>query len=112
MRQFDGRQQVIQFPGVERRVGLARAGQAESGVRRGPEHVQDALGEGGVLLYETFMAGNERYGRPSNPAFLLRPGELLEAFKALRVLGFEEGPVERPRPAVTQRICAARVAKR
>jgi SAM-dependent methyltransferase len=71
-----------------------------------------ALDEGGVLLYETFMAGNERFGRPSNPDFLLRPGELREAFSALEVLGFEEGQVERPKPAMTQRICAVRAAKR
>jgi SAM-dependent methyltransferase len=68
----------------------------------------DALGDGGVLIYETFMAGNERFGRPSNPAFLLRPGELLEAFASLAVLGFEQGMVERPKPAMTQRICAIR----
>ena len=36
-----------------------------------------SLGQGGVLIYETFARGNERYGRPSNPEFLLRPGELL-----------------------------------
>ncbi len=75
-------------------------------------HLLASLDEGGVLIYETFMLGNERFGRPSNPDFLLRPGELLEAFKELQVLGFEEGQVERPKPAVTQRICAARVTKR
>jgi SAM-dependent methyltransferase len=69
-----------------------------------------AMAPGGVLIYETFMAGNERFGRPSNPDFLLRPGELREAFKSLDVLGFEEGEVTRPKPAVTQRICARRTA--
>ena len=44
-----------------------------------------SLAPGGVLLYETFMLGNERFGRPSNPEFLLRPGELLEAFAELTV---------------------------
>lgn len=68
----------------------------------------ESLEEGGVLIYETFMIGNERYGRPSNPAFLLRPGELLEAFGALCVAGFEQGLVERPKPAVVQRLCAVR----
>lgn len=67
-----------------------------------------ALGDGGVLIYETFMVGNERYGRPSNPDFLLRPGELLEAFGALTVAAFEQGMVERPKKAVVQRICAVR----
>ena len=64
-----------------------------------------SLAEGGVLIYETFMLGNERYGRPSNPNFLLRPGELLQAFGALTVLGFEQGATER---SVAQRICAIR----
>jgi SAM-dependent methyltransferase len=68
--------------------------------------IEDSLGEGGVLIYETFMIGNERFGRPSNPDFLLREGELVEAFSSLEVLAFEEGEVARPKPAVTQRICA------
>jgi SAM-dependent methyltransferase len=72
--------------------------------------IETALDEGGVLIYETFMAGNERYGRPSNPDFLLRPGELAEAFRSLNVLGFEEGKAERPKPAMTQRICAIKGA--
>ena len=72
----------------------------------------ESLEEGGVLIYETFMQGNERFGRPSNPDFLLQPEELLKAFSSLQVLGFEEGPVERPKPAVIQRICAARGPKR
>jgi SAM-dependent methyltransferase len=70
--------------------------------------LEDSLGEGGVLIYETFMIGNERFGRPSNPDFLLRSGELVGAFPSLHVLGFEEGEVQRPKPAVTQRICAVK----
>jgi SAM-dependent methyltransferase len=66
-----------------------------------------ALGEGGVLIYETFMAGNERYGRPSNPDFLLRPGELLQAFGALTIVAFEQGDTGK---AVVQRVCAIRGA--
>ena len=72
------------------------------------EAIEDSLAEGGVLIYETFMVGNERFGRPSNPAFLLKPGELREAFASLRVMAFEEGEVARPKPAMTQRICAVR----
>ena len=68
----------------------------------------ESLEEGGVLIYETFMLGNERYGRPSNPNFLLRPGELLEAFSALAIVAFEQGRVERPKTAVVQRLCAVR----
>ena len=65
-----------------------------------------ALAPGGVLIYETFAIGNERFGRPRNPEFLLRPGELLEAFAALTVLAFEQGEATLPRPAVIQRIAA------
>ena len=68
----------------------------------------EALAERGVLVYETFAAGNERYGRPSNPDFLLQPNELLERTRPLRVVAFEQGRVERPKPAVVQRICAVR----
>jgi SAM-dependent methyltransferase len=62
--------------------------------------------DGGVLIYETFALGNERFGRPYNPDFLLRPGELLEAFAALTVVAFEQGEVTAPRRAVIQRIAA------
>ncbi len=71
----------------------------------------EALKPGGVLVYETFMAGNERFGRPSNPEFLLRPGELLEAFRGLTVKGFEEGEVKEPKPAMIQRLCAVLAGK-
>jgi SAM-dependent methyltransferase len=67
-----------------------------------------ALAPGGVLIYETFARGNERFGRPRNPDFLLRPGELLEAFAALTVVAFEQGEVSMPRPAVIQRLAAVR----
>jgi len=68
-----------------------------------------ALRPVGVLIYETFMIGNDRYGKPSNPNFLLGPGELLRAFGAqLWLVSFEQGTVQRPQPAVVQRICAVR----
>jgi len=69
----------------------------------------DSLEPGGLLLYETFAAGNERFGKPSNPDFLLRPGELIEAVRGrLRVLAFEDLSVTTPRPACLQRIAARR----
>lgn len=70
--------------------------------------ILESLKPGGVLIYETFMLGNERFGKPSNPAFLLRPGELLQAFQGLGVKGHEEGEVARPKPAMIQRLCAVR----
>jgi SAM-dependent methyltransferase len=72
-------------------------------------HLISALAEGGVLIYETFMEGNEEFGRPSNPAYLLRSGELLEVVRRrLLVVAFEQGCVDRPRPAMIQRLCACR----
>lgn len=69
----------------------------------------NALDVNGVLIYETFMVGNERFGKPSNPAFLLRPGELLDVVRRrLNVVAFEQGEVDSPRPAVIQRLCATR----
>ncbi|MGE0722907.1 MAG: class I SAM-dependent methyltransferase [Alphaproteobacteria bacterium] len=66
-----------------------------------------AVAPGGALIYETFAVGNERLGKPRNPDFLLRPGELLEAVRGrLEVRAYAHGPVEAPRPAVTQRIAA------
>lgn len=71
-------------------------------------HLLGSLAPGGVLIYETFAAGNERYGRPSNPDFLLRPGELLEVVRGrLRVIAYEDLSITDPRPAMVQRICAA-----
>jgi len=66
-----------------------------------------ALEPGGVLLYETFAMGNQRFGRPSSPAFLLRAGELLELARGrLHVLAFEQGEVASPKAAVVQRLAA------
>ncbi|TVO65757.1 class I SAM-dependent methyltransferase [Denitromonas ohlonensis] len=62
---------------------------------------------GGLLIYETFMLGNAAFGKPSNPNFLLMPGELLERTReAFTVLAFEQGEIARPAPAMVQRICA------
>jgi SAM-dependent methyltransferase len=71
-------------------------------------HLVGALRDGGVLIYETFAAGNERYGRPANPDFLLEPGELLRRVEPLTVIAFEQGLVSAPKQALVQRICAAR----
>jgi len=71
----------------------------------------DLLDEGGVLIYETFAMGNETFGKPSNPNFLLQENELLEvvlAKKSFHILAFESGYVEDPKPAMIQRICAVK----
>jgi SAM-dependent methyltransferase len=68
-----------------------------------------SLREGGVLLYETFAAGNETVGKPSRPDFLLQPGELLRAFAQLRVVAYEDGFLAQP-PRFVQRLAAVRPA--
>lgn len=66
-----------------------------------------AVADEGTLLYETFARGNEGYGRPSNPDFLLEPGELLAiAAPQLTVVAFAQGLVADGRRAVVQRLSA------
>jgi SAM-dependent methyltransferase len=69
--------------------------------------IRDSVAPGGVLIYETFAQGHERLGRPRNPDFLLRDGELLQIFAAgLQVVAYEYGQNDDPAPAIKQRICA------
>ena len=73
----------------------------------------DSLAPGGVLIYETFAQGNETVGKPSRPDFLLRPGELLDTCRMLRIVAFEDGFLEEPEgksPRFVQRIAAVREA--
>lgn len=76
--------------------------------------ILESLAPGGILIYETFAAGNARSGKPSNPNFLLQPGELLNiaqgsATAKLHVVAFEEGYVSVPKPAMVQRICLCKL---
>ena len=64
----------------------------------------------GVLIYETFALGNGDFGKPSNPNFLLNPGELL-AFASrhgLKVVAYEDIYVDQPKPAMVQRLCTVK----
>jgi SAM-dependent methyltransferase len=68
-----------------------------------------SVGPGGYLIYETFAVGNERFGKPTNPDYLLRKGELLEVVDGqLEVVEYEHTEVQTPKPALVQRICACR----
>jgi SAM-dependent methyltransferase len=68
-----------------------------------------AVAPGGALIYETYARGQERFGRPTNPDFLLRPGELLDVVRGrLRVVAYEDVVVDEPKPTAVQRICAIR----
>lgn len=69
--------------------------------------ITQSVAPGGVLIYETFAAGNESVGKPSRPDFLLQPGELLHACEGLHVVAYEDGFCDRPERFV-QRIAAVR----
>ncbi|MET0351333.1 MAG: class I SAM-dependent methyltransferase [Rhizobacter sp.] len=69
--------------------------------------IVDRVAEGGLLLYETFAMGNGGFGRPRNPDFLLREGELLAAAQGLRVVAYEHGFLPDP-PRLVQRLVARR----
>lgn len=66
-----------------------------------------ALQPGGILLYETFMEGNERFGKPSRPDFLLKDGELLDLVRGrFSVTAYEARMISQPKMAMVQRIAA------
>ncbi|MDB5871952.1 MAG: hypothetical protein JWQ07_1394 [Ramlibacter sp.] len=69
--------------------------------------IVQSVAPGGVLIYETFAAGNETVGKPSRPDFLLQPAELIDACRELRVIAYEDGFLEEPARFV-QRIAAMR----
>lgn len=69
-----------------------------------------SVAPGGLLIYETFAAGNETVGKPSRPDFLLQPGELLDVCRPLRVVAYEDGYQASPERYV-QRIVAVRSGK-
>jgi SAM-dependent methyltransferase len=76
------------------------------------DRLPELLEEGGILIYETFSQGNGKFGKPSNPNFLLNPGELV-AFAtrhSLKVVAYEDIYVDEPKPAMVQRLCAVKGA--
>ena len=50
-----------------------------------------ALRPGGLLIYETFTRAQAARGKPTNPAFLLEPGELRRLVAPLEVVDEREG---------------------
>jgi SAM-dependent methyltransferase len=69
-----------------------------------------AIEPGGVLLYQTFMVGNERFGKPSRPEFLLKDGELLELVRgSFSVIAYEARLISEPAMAMVQRIAARKL---
>ena len=74
------------------------------------DRLPELLEESGILIYETFAQGNGEFGKPSNPNFLLKPGELL-AFAArhsLKVIAYQDIYVDQPKPAMVQGLCAVK----
>jgi SAM-dependent methyltransferase len=66
-----------------------------------------SLEPGGVLIYETFARGNEAYGKPDNPDFLLEPNELVaRVLNVCMIVAYEDTYVDTPKPAIVQRIAA------
>lgn len=72
-------------------------------------HLIESLKSGGVLIFDTFMVGNEEFGRPTNPKFLLRPDELRTAFSEMEILAYQEGHQVSPAPAMRQSIVARKL---
>jgi SAM-dependent methyltransferase len=102
----------VQWPLTEEQYGLWDAIVVTNYLHRPHlDQLPALLNEGGLLLYETFALGNEVFGRPSNPAFLLRRGELLELARRheLQVIAYRDTQVSIPRPAMVQSLCARRV---
>lgn len=67
--------------------------------------IRRALKQGGLLAYETYTAAQPRFGKPTNPDFLLRPGELEEAFTGFAIIHTFEGILENPTRAAAQIVC-------
>jgi SAM-dependent methyltransferase len=72
--------------------------------------IVSSVARDGMLIYETFAVGNEKFGRPSRADFLLQPGELLNTVhEKLEVIAYENIFVNDPKPAMVQRIAAMRI---
>ncbi|MDY0186868.1 MAG: methyltransferase domain-containing protein [Syntrophus sp. (in: bacteria)] len=67
--------------------------------------LRQAIRRGGILIYETFTIEQPRYGRPHNPDFLLRPGELAGWFEDWEIIHSFEGLLENPTRAMAQLVC-------
>ena len=70
----------------------------------------DCLRPGGVFLYETFAVGNERFGRPHNPDYLLQRGSCGARRGRLTVVAYEHCAVPPPNPKIVQHLCARKPA--
>ncbi|MFC1838734.1 class I SAM-dependent methyltransferase [Thermodesulfobacteriota bacterium] len=53
--------------------------------------IKEGLRPGGLIVYETYIIDQARFGRPTNPEYLLKHNELLDLFKDFRCLRYHEG---------------------
>ncbi len=68
------------------------------------KELRDGVKPGGTIIYETFTVDQPQYGPPSNPDFLLKPGELREMFGMWEILSYHETTTpERPGGALRAR---------
>jgi len=75
--------------------------------------MQRAVKPGGIILFETFLAGQQQLGHPRNPAYLLQPGELRAAFSSQEILTYDEGLFEtEDQPAYLTRMITRRPTSR
>lgn len=67
--------------------------------------LREVLAPGGRLVMETFAQGQQQWGRPQRPEFLLQPAELLAMCQGMHILAFEDGTLASPLRRI-QRVCA------
>lgn len=67
--------------------------------------IKKALVKGGLLFYETFTIEQPRYGKPHNPDFLLKRGELCKWFEDWEIFHHFEGTAVNPKRAIAQIVC-------
>ena len=74
--------------------------------------IRKALRDRGLLLYETFTVEQRQFGKPQNPGFLLKPGELLRMFEDWEIIYYFEGIKANPTRAVAQLVCRKPTVRR
>jgi hypothetical protein len=67
--------------------------------------IRNALRKKGILIYETFTVDQVRYGKPTNPDYLLRHGELKQWFADWEILHYAEVIQSDPERAMAQIVC-------
>ena len=68
-------------------------------------YIRKSLKQGGILIYETFTTEQVRFGKPKNPAHLLKAGELLSWFHDWEIIYNFEGILADPPRAVARLVC-------